>query len=308
MNKFGRALRKFVKHKKPEICMAAGTILGAAAIVTACIQTHNGLDNLVEDHKARLSKAKALPDDDPNKKKEVAFAYGKTVVATARLLAGPSVLFAGSVVSYYAAYHEMKIRNAGLAATAAAVRKQLKGYRGRVADKIGAEAEEDLYFGVHEEEIEETVIDENGEEKVVKTLSKSVVDDIEDSEYVKYLVKGNPRWDRAPEMVEYFLKCQQNYANDMLKTNGELTLNEVYDLLNFKRTDRGMVDGWIYDKHNPFGDNKVEFRVKRVKVPNEDGVGHSLGYAIDFNCDGNIYEEKRRRNGLKSFRKRKSDK
>jgi hypothetical protein len=304
MHKLGKTLRKFVKHKKPEICMVVGTGLGLAAIISACYQTNKGGSKLIEDHKARLRKAKAMSDDDPKKKKAVTLAYGKTLVEGARLLAGPTALFVASVTSFWMAHHTMKVRNAGLAAVATGLRKELKDYRGRVKGQIGEEAEERLYYGTQSKEIEETVIDENGEEKLVKVKSDDVIDELERSDYVKYLAKGNRLWDRSPEMTEFRLNCQQNLANEILKQKGEITLNEVYDMLDFERTEAGMVIGWIYDKHHPFGENKVEFKIKRVHIPNENGVGYSLGYAIDFNVDGNIYQEKIRRRGLKSFRKR----
>lgn len=304
MHKLGRALKKFVKHKKPEICMVLGVGLGVASVITACYQTSKGGAKVIADHKERLAKAKAVPEDDPNKGRAIAAAYGMTLLSGARLYAGPAFIFVASVASFYAAFNDLKIRNAGLAAVATGLRKELKGYRGRVADKIGEEAEEKLYFGTQEKEIEETVVDENGEEKLVKKISDDVIDDIERSDYVKYFVKGNPLWDRAPEMCEFALELQENKANDILKDKGIITLNEVYDLLHFERTEAGMVVGWIYDKYEPFGDNKVKFKYKRVHIPNQNGVGYSLGYAIDFNVDGNIYKEKIRRKGLSSFRKR----
>lgn len=304
MNKLARGLRRFVKHRKPEICMVIGTGLGLAAIISACYQTNKGGSKLIEDHKTRLRKAKAMSDDDPKKKKAVTLAYGKTLVEGARLLAGPTALFVASVTSFWMAHHTMKVRNAGLAAVATGLRKELKDYRGRVKDKIGEEAEEKLYFGTQSREIEEVELDENGETKTTKNTYDDVVDDIERSDFVRYFAKGNDHWDRSPDMNEFFLECQKNRANDILKTKGEITLNEVYELLGFERTDSGMVFGWIYDKHQPFGDNKVEFKYKKVHIPNESGVGSSIGYAIDFNVDGNIYEEKRRRKGLKSFRQR----
>lgn len=304
MNKLARGLRRFVKHRKPEICMVLGTALGLGAIVTACYQTNKGGSKLIEDHKTRLRKAKAMSDDDPKKKKAVTLAYGKTLVEGARLLAGPTALFVASVTSFWMAHHTMKVRNAGLAAVATGLRKELKDYRGRVKDKIGEEAEEKLYFGTQSREIEEVELDENGEAKTTKNTYDDVVDDIERSDFVRYFAKGNDHWDRSPDMNEFFLECQKNRANDILKTKGEITLNEVYELLGFERTDSGMVFGWIYDKYQPFGDNKVEFKYKKVHIPNESGVGSSIGYAIDFNVDGNIYEEKRRRKGLKSFRQR----
>lgn len=304
MHKIGRILKKFVKHKKPEICMAAGTILAGAAIVTACVKTANGGSDILKDHKDRLAKAKAMSDDDPDKKKEITKVYGTTLLTSVRVYAGPSVLFLGSIAAFWAAHHTMKIRNAGLAAAATAARKTLKDYRSRVAEHVGEDVEENLYFGTKTKEVDEIVTDENGEETAVKKTYTDVVDDTDGSEFVKYFTKGNINWDRSPDMNEFFLKCQESRANDILKLKGEITLNEVYDLLGFPRTEAGMVFGWIYDKYNPFGDNKVEFRAKRVHVPNSDGKGHSLAYALDFNVDGNIYEEKIKRRGLKSFRKR----
>lgn len=87
-----------------------------------------------------------------------------------------------------------------------------------------------------------------------------------------------------------FLRSQQNFANDKLKANGHLTLNDVYDMLGFHDSKAGMVVGWIYDLDHPNGDNYVEFDVKKVNLPNEQG-GYEEAYAIDFNVDGNIYNE-----------------
>lgn len=304
MSKIGRSLKKLFKHKKPEICMAAGVIFGAAAIVTTCVQTRRGMDKVIANHNARIEKARSLDDDDPKKGREILFAYGKTGVEGARLLAGPLALFTMSMVSFFSAQHEMKLRNAGLAAVAAGLKKELKDYRGRVADNIGEEAEEKLYFGTKSGEIEEVTTDEDGNEVVETVLADDIVDDVEDSDFVKYFVKGNPNWDRSPDLNQFFLQQQEAHATDRLKRNGEITLNEVYEMLGFEHTEAGMVYGWIYDKYHPFGDNKVIFRVKKVHVPNEDGRGHSIGYAIDFNVDGNIYKEKLKRKRLRASGKR----
>ena len=155
MSKIGRSLKKLIKHKKPEICMAAGVIFGAAAVVTGCIQTKRGLDNVAKKHAERIEKARSLPDDDPKKGREIMLAYGKTVAAGARLYAGPIGLFVLSTASFFSAHNTMKLRNAGLAATAAGLKKTLEDYRCRVADSVGEEAEERLYFGRKEGEIEE---------------------------------------------------------------------------------------------------------------------------------------------------------
>lgn len=304
MHKIVRTVKRFAKHKKPEICGIATVAFGIAAIVTACRQTYTGLDKVVEDHVTRLEKVKAMADDDPKKKSATAMAYLQTAAAGARLYCGPFALFAASVTSGFAMYHDLKVRNKGLAVMAAGARKMLKDYRKTVAGEIGEEAEERLYSGTKTKEIEETVIDENGEEKVVKKVYDDVIDDPEESEYVKYFAKGNPNWDNNLIMDEYFLNKIQNWANEKLRADKELTLNTVYEWLGFNKSDAGMVCGWLFDKEHPFGDNKVIFDIKRVHIPNQDGKGYTLGFRIDFNVDGNIYEEKIRRKGLGTFRKR----
>lgn len=315
--KMAKNLKKFGRHNKPELCMIGGGALAIGTVVYACVQTYRGLDDILEDHSKRMEKvrankekAKELPDGDPLKKqvgRETAMVYAGTALRCARLYALPLTMGATSFFLFATSHKTMKARNAGLAALAAREMGKLRNYRKSVADEIGEEAEQNLYFGTKTKTVADVETDENGEEKEVVKTYDDVVDpeDVESSEYVKYFVKGNPNWDHSIDQNYFFLTQMMARANNLLRVNGELTLNEVYDLLGFPRTEAGMVCGWILDKNNPFGDNKVEFRLKRVHVPNCDGKGYSMGYAIDFNCDGNIYEEKMRRKGLGAkFRKR----
>ena len=87
-----------------------------------------------------------------------------------------------------------------------------------------------------------------------------------------------------------FLKQQQSYANDLLKSRGHLFLNEVYDLLGIQRTKAGNIVGWIYDEKNPVGDNFVDFGIYDINRPkNRDFVnGYERTIILDFNVDGDI--------------------
>ena len=80
----------------------------------------------------------------------------------------------------------------------------------------------------------------------------------------------------------------QSNVNDKFYAKGQMTLNEVYEVLGFQPTKAGMVVGWIFDPKNPTGDNKIEFDIQEVCVADENG-NLDWGYAIDFNVDGNIY-------------------
>ena len=95
-----------------------------------------------------------------------------------------------------------------------------------------------------------------------------------------------------------FLRRQQDYANEVLKSRGHLFLNEVYDMLGIPRTKAGQVVGWIYNEDNPNGDNYVDFGIydlsnlsdsqKERKMAFVNGQEYSI--LLDFNVDGPIYD------------------
>ena len=94
-------------------------------------------------------------------------------------------------------------------------------------------------------------------------------------------------WTKNQEINHVFLCQQERYANEKLRAQGYLFLNDVYDMLGFKRTARGQVLGWIYNKHNPVGDNYVDFGLNE---PRNRGFvnGYKKSILLDFNVDGDI--------------------
>ena len=109
------------------------------------------------------------------------------------------------------------------------------------------------------------------------------------SQYARFFDEGCPKWEKDPEYVNLFLRCQQGYANDLLKTRGLLFLNEVYDLLGIPRTKEGAVVGWVYDEKNPVGDNKVDFGLA-LDMNRNFINGWENRPLLDFNVDGNILD------------------
>lgn len=91
-----------------------------------------------------------------------------------------------------------------------------------------------------------------------------------------------------------FLKCQQQYANEKLKAQGHLFLNEVYDMLGIPRSKAGAVVGWIYDRNNPekYSDGYVDFGLYSGTESNRRFVnGQEYNILLDFNVDGVIYDK-----------------
>ena len=85
-----------------------------------------------------------------------------------------------------------------------------------------------------------------------------------------------------------YLRQQETYANDLLKSRGFIFLNDVYDMLGIPRTRAGQVVGWTYDKENPRGDNYIDFGIfKRKEFVN----GYERSVLLDFNVDGIILDK-----------------
>lgn len=291
LNKIGFGLKK----RSPEILVAVGVVGTVVSAVMACKATTK-INTILDETKEQLGKIHEYagnPDaaekyNAEDAKKDTAIVYAQTGVKLAKLYAPAVGLGILSISSILASNNILRKRDMAISAALAAATQDFKDYRNCVIERFGKEVDYQLRYNIKAEEIEETVTDEKGKEKKVK---KSIeVADPNASGYVKYFTRSNPYWEEDSSYVEMFLRSQQNYANDKLKATGHLTLNDVYDMLGFHDSKAGMVVGWIYDLDHPNGDNYVEFDVKKVNLPNEQG-GYEEAYAIDFNVDGNIYNE-----------------
>ncbi len=291
LNKIGFGLKK----RSPEILVAVGVVGTVVSAVMACKATTK-INTILDETKEQLDKIHEYagnPDvaekyNAEDARKDTAIVYAQAGVKLAKLYAPAVGLGILSISSILASNNILRKRNMAISAALAAATQDFKDYRNRVIERFGKEVDHQLRYNIKAEEIEETVTDEKGKEKKVK---KNVeVADPNASGYAKYFTRSNPYWEEDSSYVEMFLRSQQNFANDKLKANGHLTLNDVYDMLGFHDSKAGMVVGWIYDLDHPNGDNYVEFDVKKVNLPNEQG-GYEEAYAIDFNVDGNIYNE-----------------
>lgn len=299
----GHAVKTTTRRNSPKILMVAGTIGVGAAIVTACAQTRK-VDEVIADHENNMERIKKLREKSAqrgeNEKfaKETAMVYGNTTMRIARIYAGPAALTIGSLACFFGANHILNKRNLALAAACTAIDTSFKEYRGRVSDRFGEEVEKQIRHGIVSKEVEKTVVDENGNETTVK----ETVDVAEASEdaYKRYFTRHNPNWDRSPDVVRFFMISAQNALNDLLKSRaytspngiGYVTLNEALTEFGFDTPadGSGLVDGWIYDKKNPYGNNYIEISVAPCKLPGEDGTLEQA-YSVVFNVDGNIYNE-----------------
>ena len=290
-----RAGLKLKKHS-PEIMVTAGVVGIVTSAVMACKATTKA-GSIIEEKNSEMAKIHKVAEtvdaseySEQDLKKDTAIIYVQTGIKFAKLY-GPSVaLGVVSIASILAGHNILRKRNFALAAAYTAVDTSFKEYRSRVVDRFGKELDRELRYNIKAQEVEETVVDEKtGKEKKVKKTVE-VADPNTYSDYARFFEDGCNGWSKNPEFNLMFLKNQQSYANDLLKTRGHLFLNEVYDLLGIPRTQAGNVVGWIYDEEHPNGDNFVDFGIYDInKAKNRDFVnGYERTILLDFNVDGDI--------------------
>lgn len=301
MNKMSRNLHKFgFKFKKhsPEILAVAGVVGIVTSGIMAC-KASTKLSGVIEETKEQLDQVHDYVEKngfsdkytEEDSKKDTAIIYTQTAVKLVKLY-GPAVILGTlSITAMLTSNKILRKRNIALAAAYTTVDKAFKDYRGRVIERFGEELDKELKYNLKSKEIEEVVTDENGEETTVKKTVKAMnPNDI--SEYARFFDESCSSWNKSQFHNQMFLKQQQNYANDLLKAQGYLFLNDVYKMLGMDVAPYGQVVGWIYDEKNPVGDNFVDFglydlndEAKRLFIN-----GRERTILLDFNVDGNILD------------------
>lgn len=296
-NKVGFQLKKH----SPEIMVFAGVAGTVVSAVMACKATTK-VGEVIEDTKNQVDQVHEVLADETiseekyskeDGKKDLAIIYAQTGVKLVKLY-GPAVLLgAVSITSILAGHNITRKRNIALAAAYATIDKGFKEYRARVVERFGKELDHELRYNIKSQEITETTVDEKGKEKTV-TKTIEVADPNEYSTYARFFDDGCTGWEKDAEHNLTFLKLQQNYANDILKSKGYLFLNDVYKMLGIPVTKAGQIVGWIYDEKNPNhkGDNFVDFGIYDIyNEKKRDFVnGRERTILLDFNVDGNILD------------------
>lgn len=292
---------KLKKHS-PEILVVSGVVGVVASAVLACKATtkvSEVLDKAKKDidtiHTVVESPEFAEEYSVEDSKKDLTIVYAKTGLKLAKLYAPAVALGALSITCILASNNILRKRNVALAAAYAAVDKGFKEYRGRVVERFGEAVDRELKYNIKAKEVEEVVVDEKtGKEKKVKK-TVNVVNPNFGSEFARYFAEDSRYWEDDSELNLMFLRAEQNWANDRLKSRGYLFLNEVYERLGIQPTKAGQVVGWIYDRYSeePEGDNYVDFGIydtHREKA--RDFVnGIEKVILLDFNVDGPIYDK-----------------
>lgn len=288
---------KLKKHS-PEILVAvgvAGTVVSTVMACKATLKVNEVLGEAKEKietiHEVVNNPETADKYTEEDSKKDLAIVYVQTGVKFVKLY-GPSVLLgAASIGCIMTSHRILSKRNVALAAAYATVDRGFKEYRGRVVERFGKELDRELKYNIKAKEIESIVQNEDGTESAVKETINSADPNL-NSDYARFFDEYCTGWTKDPEYNLLFVKHQQNYANDLLKQQGYLFLNDVYKMFGIPATKAGQVVGWVYDPNNEIGDNYVDFGIYNLyNEKARDFVnGRERSILLDFNVDGNIWE------------------
>ena len=278
------------KHS-PTILLGAGVVSMVGSTVLACRATLK-LEEVLEHTQHDLQTSKEVrelrPDQysDKDRKQDTAIIYLRGVGSIAKLYAPAAILGGVGVLCLTKSHSILQERNAALTAAYVAVDRAFKSYRERVVERYGEDTDRELRYGTEEVDI----VDETG--KVISTVRADP--NGLPSAYARWFDEESSCWN-PPDQEEYnwiWLRTQQNWANDMLRSRGHLFLNEVYGMLGLSHTSAGAVVGWVYDRNNDRGDNYVDFGCwdQYNGEPLDFFNGREGAILLDFNVDGVIWD------------------
>lgn len=285
-SKMGRQILVARKHS-PALLFGAG-IVGVVATAILASRATLKLDEVLEEAQDELDRVRSASNtrySDEERQRDLVVVYVRSGLKVAKLYA-PSVLIGVASIAALSGSHViLSRRNVALTAAYAAVDKAFRQYRDRVVKELGLDKDREFRYGVEEREI----IEEGKNGPVVKTVKWAGVDGA--SMYARFFDEGNANWSPQPGYNMMFLKCQQQYANDLLHRDGYLILNDVYQMLGLKRTSEGAVVGWVLD--GGASDNYVDFGIfdSENQGLRDFMNGWSKGILLDFNVDGVMYDK-----------------
>lgn len=293
-SKAGRKILVVQKHS-PAIMFGAG-LVGVVATAVLASKATLKLEDKLDEALDNIALAKRVAkheesheDSDPHKierkkQRDIAGIYIKSSFGIIKLYAPAVAVGTLSVAALTGSHVVLTRRNVGLTAAYAALEKGFDDYRQRVRDELGEEKDRQFRYKTETVEIVEETETGPQTSQVVRVAPDG------HSVYARFFDEYCQSWSKQPEYNHLFLRCQQNYANDLLRSRGHIFLNEVYDMLGIERSKAGAVVGWLLSKD---GDNFVDFGIFDGDNPRaRDFVnGREGSILLDFNVDGVIFDK-----------------
>ena len=288
-----RSLLVLKKHS-PEILTGAGIAGGIVAAVIAAKATLELEENtqygrnLVGGHK-KLREDKS-EEDYPTQvyQRDIIISYVRIAQGVVKTYALPVAIGAASIACILTAHGILRSRNAALTVAYNALSMAYNNYRERVREDLGEDKDYEYHTGLKVTSSSKKD-PETGE--TVKTVKVKKDGDKMPGQYARFFDEYNVNYlHNQPDLNIAFLRMQQTYANERLRSRGHVFLNEVYDSLGLERSSAGAVVGWVLSKEGP---NFIDFGIYDGDRPRARAFvnGDEPSVLLDFNVDGIIYDK-----------------
>lgn len=286
---------KFVLRKNaPEILIATGVVGIVTSAVMACVASTKVKDT-VEEAKDIIDSAheniEANHLDEKESRREIVIAYAKAGSIIIKPYIFPVALGTVSIGSIVGSNMISRKRNATLAATCTMLDKSFKDYRERIVDRFGEEVDKEARYGVNTYKTENVVVDPNtGKKKKIKEEVKACDHNLPNDTWDRFFDEANINWKKNADLNQMFIERNRQYANKLLKRDGYVMLNDVYDLLGCDKSVDGYSVGWVYDPENP---EKIDFGIYTVNRQRSENFidGYERSVILSFNVDGYILDK-----------------
>lgn len=284
--RFAGSTQMFWKKNGATVLTSVGIAAVPAAMAltgVATVKLYNALPDIKKCISATEDMARQEGKDNRGVKQDVARAQLRMGLQVFKIYSPAIATGSVSVCCLILGHNMMRKREAQLVGTLIAMESAFRAYRARVAEKLGAEEEQKLF-----QQPPITIISsEDGDSCIIDW------DATKPSIYTKYFDEFSTAWSKDPEYNLMFLRQQENWANDKLRAQGHLFLNEVYDALGLTRTQAGNIVGWMADANEKgTGNGFIDFGIYQIHDDNNRAFvnGHTHTVGLDFNCDGVILD------------------
>lgn len=301
-----------VKQHSPEILLAVGILgmlYGTYEACKATLQASEKIDNtkktverLTDCHERAIAGELTEEYSDEEYRKDMVTTYAQATFELTKTYAKTVVIDGLAIASLIGSHSILRKRNASLLAAYVVLDKAYSDYQKRVVERFGEDLNNELKYDIKSQKIETIVTDEDGKEVIESEYANSATVP-KYSPYARVFDEACKGWSKDPQRSLMQLQAFEEFANQKLRTEKKVYLNDVYEMLGIPKSSIGQFVGWKYDKNNNKGDNRISFRIFDASKENCRSFvnGYERNLIIDPNVDGIIVPMKRDKNGNLDF-------
>lgn len=241
---------KFASKNSPYILSGVGAsaiTVGTVLVVKKAKKSNETVDKKVLD---RIECARQDAADEKEKRKLVTKAYMRSAWDYTRYYAAPVLLIGGGMSCMFSATLIQTKRLKAMSAAYTALAAAFNEYRDRVKLAVGEDKEKDIFEGVKR--------DDKGNIISTDPIDKKYLENTQ--MFSRLFGDGNSvYWSKKTSLCVQTLKAAEGNLNQLLRFQGFVTLNDVWQELGMRKSEEGMYLGWRWKYGDPvYGDTYID--------------------------------------------------